>query len=258
MSDSAPTSFTSSTLSSREETAKNTGPCSPPRPLAESDLITIRVSGLRRKVRPAACGKEKVSRVIRLPSTTPVTELGAQLLVEQPGEIINSNYLSTGLLTTALHLDMKYCSKYCTWYAYGHEIQETWHDVFTTPVKVTDGSPCYDKSRGLKINQGQSIASFFAKVFPDPIEANIQRDISLNLSTPPSNEPSGCITVGRGANTDLLISFMRTVRVPEDQKDYDLPPGLGSFPLYDVQQFVDNLPPSMAAQGGLFLPMYRE
>jgi hypothetical protein len=56
----------------------------------------------------------------------------------------------------------------------------------------------------------------------------------------------------------MMISFMRTVRIPEDKKSYDLPPGLGLFPLFDSRPFNEKLPASMVAQGGLFLPMYRE
>lgn len=51
---------------------------------------------------------------------------------------------------------------------------------------------------------------------------------------------------------------MRTVRVPEDGKNYDLPLDLGTFPLFNIQPFRHRLPPSIAAQGGLFLPMYRK
>jgi hypothetical protein len=51
---------------------------------------------------------------------------------------------------------------------------------------------------------------------------------------------------------------MRTVRIPEDKKNYELPPDLGIFPMFDIRPFSEKLPPSMVAQGGLFLPMYRE
>lgn len=54
---------------------------------------------------------------------------------------------------------------------------------------------------------------------------------------------------------DLEISFHRTVRVPENSA---LPPSLGRFPLYYVENYANTLPHSMAAKGGLFLPMYRE
>ena len=108
---------------------------------------------------------------------------------------------------------------------------------------MTAGRPCYDKSRGLSINEDQSIAAFFSKVFPNPVQANLS---------------AKAISISQGGDTDLVISFMRTVRIPEDQHDYDLPPGLGKFPLYDVQAFSNNLPVSMAAQGGIFFCMYRK
>ena len=69
---------------------------------------------------------------------------------------------------------------------------------------------------------------------------------------------SDVITVGTKPATRFLIHFMRTVRVPEDRKEYSLPPGHGSFPLYDIEPFKSRLPPEMAVQGGIFLPMYRK
>lgn len=57
---------------------------------------------------------------------------------------------------------------------------------------------------------------------------------------------------------DLKISFHRTVRVPDNQGSSDLPPDLGRFPIFQVKNYVDNLPPEMAAKGGLFFPMYRK
>jgi hypothetical protein len=131
--------------------------------------------------------------------------------------------------------------------------------VFTTPVEVTSGRPCYDQSKGgLKINWQQSIASFFSKVFPHPIEAKLHRTSEDDNSTPSAKVSAAYISVGKGEDPDLLISFIRTVRVPEDSKTYDLPPGLGSFPMFDIRPFSSSLPPSMVAQGGLFFPMYRK
>lgn len=125
-------------------------------------------------------------------------------------------------------------------------------------MQVTTGRPCYDKSRGLKINDQQSIASFFSKAFPSPIDAKLNSDARYDDSTPFSKVASASISVGKGDNTYLHISFMRTVRIPEDGKNYNLPPDLGTFPLFDVQPFRHRLPPSIVAQGGLFLPMYRK
>jgi hypothetical protein len=59
-------------------------------------------------------------------------------------------------------------------------------------------------------------------------------------------------------NEDLQISFKRTIRVPDNQKNSDLPPDLGSFPLKKISDYADKLPESMASKDGLFFPMYRE
>lgn len=55
----------------------------------------------------------------------------------------------------------------------------------------------------------------------------------------------------------LSISFKRTVRVPDGQRKNKTPPALGTFPLYPVSKFRQTMPASMAAKGGLVLPMYR-
>jgi hypothetical protein len=55
----------------------------------------------------------------------------------------------------------------------------------------------------------------------------------------------------------LTISFQRTLRIPDDDKDYPLPPGLGSFPLRHVDDFATRAPPSWMEHGGVMLPMYQ-
>lgn len=56
----------------------------------------------------------------------------------------------------------------------------------------------------------------------------------------------------------LNISFRRTVRVPDNDQDYELPPDLGSFPIYNVQDYASKLPASVVKKGGVFIPIYRE
>lgn len=76
-----------------------------------------------------------------------------------------------------------------------------------------------------------------------------------------SSEYRGCndtIQIIGSHRRILQISFQRTVRVPDDQGENNLPPSLGTFPLYSVSKFRHTMPADMAAKGGLFLPMYRE
>ena len=56
---------------------------------------------------------------------------------------------------------------------------------------------------------------------------------------------------------ELRIEFQRTLRIPDDNRAYRLPPGLGKFPLYRVDDYPDNLPDTWEAHGGVFLPMYQ-
>lgn len=56
----------------------------------------------------------------------------------------------------------------------------------------------------------------------------------------------------------LVISFHRTVRVPETEKMSAALPDLGRFPLYAVDEFKDKLPDHISEKGGLFFPMHGE
>ena len=55
----------------------------------------------------------------------------------------------------------------------------------------------------------------------------------------------------------LRIHFQRTLRIPDDGRDYPLPPGLGKFPLRHVDDFAARVPGSWIEHGGVMLPMYQ-
>jgi hypothetical protein len=55
----------------------------------------------------------------------------------------------------------------------------------------------------------------------------------------------------------LGIVFQRTLRIPDNDRDYPLPPGLGAFPLRHVDDFAPRLPASWVKRGGVVLPMYQ-
>ena len=55
----------------------------------------------------------------------------------------------------------------------------------------------------------------------------------------------------------LTIDFQRTLRIPDDGKDYPLPPGLGRFPLKHVDDFAQTAPSKWIEHGGVMLPMYQ-
>ena len=55
----------------------------------------------------------------------------------------------------------------------------------------------------------------------------------------------------------LRIAFQRTLRIPDDGREYPLPPGLGRFPLRHVDDFAERVPDRWLSHGGVMLPMYQ-
>lgn len=55
----------------------------------------------------------------------------------------------------------------------------------------------------------------------------------------------------------LSIEFQRTLRIPDDDKTYPLPPGLGAFPLRHVDDFAATVPPPWLEHGGVMMPMFQ-
>ena len=59
------------------------------------------------------------------------------------------------------------------------------------------------------------------------------------------------------ANAVCRIGFQRTLRIPDDNREYHLPPGLGRFPVRHVDDHLEKTPESWKRRGGVFLPMYQ-
>ena len=59
--------------------------------------------------------------------------------------------------------------------------------------------------------------------------------------------------IGKG----FTLVFQRTLRIPDDDKTYPLPPGLGRFPVCRVEDYQDRVPASWKERGGVFIPMYQ-
>jgi hypothetical protein len=53
------------------------------------------------------------------------------------------------------------------------------------------------------------------------------------------------------------ISFHRTLRIPEDGRDYPLPAGLGRFPIHRVEDYADKVPVEWLKESGFFIPLYQ-
>jgi len=125
-----------------------------------------------------------------------------------------------------------------------------WRDVFTEQILVTSGSSSFNKLEGLRINHNETLASFFAQIAPSPVETALE---------PAINKPfPDTLKVSTGKSRFFEIAFMRTIRVPDDGKVHNLPPGMGRFPLFNIASFNKRLPPEMVEKGGVFFPIYRE
>jgi hypothetical protein len=55
----------------------------------------------------------------------------------------------------------------------------------------------------------------------------------------------------------VTIGFRRTLRIPDDGREYPLPPGLGTFPVFRVEDYTDRVPEAWHEHGGVFIPMYQ-
>ena len=53
------------------------------------------------------------------------------------------------------------------------------------------------------------------------------------------------------------IEFQRTLRIPDDGRDYPLPPGVGSFPLRHLDDYAPRLPEKWHRRGGVISPMHQ-
>ena len=62
---------------------------------------------------------------------------------------------------------------------------------------------------------------------------------------------------GVHSDAELAIEFQQTLRIPDDNREHYLPPGLGRFPLSRVDDYPHQLLKRWQEHGGVFLPMYQ-
>ena len=67
---------------------------------------------------------------------------------------------------------------------------------------------------------------------------------TLNFDFPEVHEEASC-----------RIDFQRTLRIPDDNKEYPLPAGLGRFPVRHVDDYANKIPEEWKQHGGVLMPM---
>lgn len=74
----------------------------------------------------------------------------------------------------------------------------------------------------------------------------VLEDNQLEFCVPEVHEAARC-----------SIEFQRTLRIPDDGRDYPLPPGLGTFPLRHLDDYAARLPEAWKVRGGVIAPMHQ-
>lgn len=75
-------------------------------------------------------------------------------------------------------------------------------------------------------------------------------------------DSNGCLSISTDGHSiqigpNFEVEFQRTLRIPDDGNEYPLPPGLGSFPIFRVEDYKDTVPKRWLEKGGFFIPMYQ-
>ncbi|THV45572.1 hypothetical protein BGAL_0473g00010 [Botrytis galanthina] len=65
------------------------------------------------------------------------------------------------------------------------------------------------------------------------------------------------IAINDNSGGKMEISFHRTIRVPDDGKNYQLPPDLGKFPIFSINDYAEKLPLDIVRKGGVFVPIWQ-
>lgn len=89
----------------------------------------------------------------------------------------------------------------------------------------------------------KTVARWLCKLSHDDISKEVKKHAMM-------------IAVGKRPGS-INIQFQRTLRIPDDGKTYDLPPGLGEFPLRHVDDYANRVPQSWLEHGGVMMPMYQ-
>ena len=119
---------------------------------------------------------------------------------------------------------------------------------------------CTHPFEELEVVQGRPSENAKCINLEDPLIAfanrQLRKEVNLNIGESDSDDygrPLESLKDDHG----LVISFHRTIRMPDDDKLHQLPGSLGAFPLFNVSAYKDQLPDNIVQQGGVFLPMWQ-
>ena len=97
---------------------------------------------------------------------------------------------------------------------------------------------------------GKKAAAFSAEQLAQAFRRQAFRSAGLPLEeNSPTGTDTGLASVG--------VGFQRTLRIPDDGKNYPLPAGLGPFALRMVDDYAATVPERWRERGGVLMPMYQ-
>ncbi|KAM6513513.1 hypothetical protein FALCPG4_015919 [Fusarium falciforme] len=117
----------------------------------------------------------------------------------------------------------------------------------SVPIYVTDGPSSYSPD-WLEMNMDEPFNDFHDSFVRSAHESNAL-DVSLRNNQLHIRDTS--------LNTKTNISLCRTLRLPEDGNEYNLPALFGQFPLINVDFLRKNLPEAIVQKSGVVIPMYQ-
>eukprot|EP01028_Stygiella_incarcerata_P010995 TRINITY_DN59_c1_g1_i1.p1 TRINITY_DN59_c1_g1~~TRINITY_DN59_c1_g1_i1.p1 ORF type:complete len:595 (+),score=143.95 TRINITY_DN59_c1_g1_i1:129-1913(+) len=115
-------------------------------------------------------------------------------------------------------------------------------------VTIVDDKSDFSNPKDLKMCGNETFIRFYNDLLAvrEPKARRMEHSAALQ-------DGETCVNVG-----DARIKFSRTLRIPDNGKEYPLPAGLGCFPLFSVNSLSGKLPPAVRRVGGVVLPMYQK
>lgn len=125
-------------------------------------------------------------------------------------------------------------------------------NIYTPPIYIKATTLLFPHDTELTTNQDTAMPPHSRQLVYDLGHTSDSSESSRTNMI--SVHPKGWASTNRA----LKVAFRRTVRVSDNNALNDLPPDMGSFPLYEVSCYEDTLPSTMTKKGGYFLPMHRK
>jgi hypothetical protein len=115
------------------------------------------------------------------------------------------------------------------------------------PVRITSNKSCYDITKGLAINEDETLLIFYNRLIFHRMAPNSELKITYHLD--------GIDIKDTLTGQQSVISLCRTLRVPENGNAHDLPATFGPLPHIEISKCATEYIPDMKKKGGLMVPM---